>query len=46
MGYNKFIYAEVNFKFLTKDGFNSKIIKIIDLIIALKYAHIARRSYY
>lgn len=27
-------------------GFDSKIIKINNLILALKYAHIARHSYY
>lgn len=46
MGYNKFIYTDLNLKFFNEGGFDSKIIKIINLILALKYAHIARRSYY
>lgn len=44
MGYNKIIFGYKYEKFI-EIGFDSKIIKIINLIIALKYVHIARRSY-
>lgn len=44
MGYNKIIF-EYNYEKIIEIGFDSKIIKIINLILALKYVHIARRSY-
>jgi len=44
MGYNKFIFG-YNYEKVIEIGFDSKIIKINNLIIALKYVHIARRSY-
>jgi len=44
MGYNKFIYG-FNYEKVNENGFDSKIIKINNLILALKYVHIARRSY-
>lgn len=45
MGYNKYIFGFKYEKFI-ENGFDSKIIKINNLILALKYVHIARRSYY
>jgi hypothetical protein len=46
MGYNKFIYMDIGFKFLIEGGFDSKIVEIDSLILALEYVHIARHSYY
>lgn len=40
------IFMDIKMKYLIEIGFESKIIKINYLIIALKYAHIARRSHY
>lgn len=45
MSYNLFIIG-VNYEKVNEIGFESKIIKINNLILALKYVHIARRSYY
>lgn len=44
MGYNKVIFG-YNYEKIIEIGFDSKILKIKNLIIALKYVHIARRSY-
>lgn len=44
MGYNKNIFG-INYEKVNEIGFDSKIIKINNLILALKYVHIARRSY-
>lgn len=45
MGYNLFIIGYKYEKFI-EIGFECKFIKINNLILALKYVHIARRSYY
>lgn len=45
MGYNKFIYG-YNYEKIIENGFESKIIEINNLTIALKYVHIARHSCY
>lgn len=46
MGYNKIIYTDLKLKRLNEGGFDSKVIYFVNLILALKYAHIARRSYF
>ena len=45
MGYNLFIIGFKYAKFI-EIGFECKILKIKNLILALKYVHIARRSYF
>lgn len=37
---------DINFKIFIEGGFDSNIIKLNNMILALKYVHIARRSYY
>ena len=44
MNYNNFIYTKSFIKLKLEGGFDSKFINIDNLIIVLKYAHIARRS--
>lgn len=45
MGYNLFIIW-YNYAKVIEIGFDSKFLKIKELILALKYVHIARRSYF
>lgn len=37
---------ELKLQYFNESGFDSKFLKIKELILALKYAHIARRSYF
>lgn len=46
MSYNKIYLCGFKYEKFNEIGFDSKIIKINNLILALKYVHIARRSCY
>lgn len=46
MGYNKFIYMEGILQKISEGGFDGNFINYVNLILALKHAHIARRSRY
>ena len=44
MNYNKYLFIWINFVNFYEGGFDSKFLKNKKLILALKYAHIARHS--